>query len=84
MAMTIHDFERKHKLLDHDVAELITKELERRELPPRSVVRTTVYHWRSGKTTPDPLLMEWLRDNAEDERVKALAGDMVEAMRGES
>lgn len=82
MATILQKFKDTHRYSDQDIANLITDELKRRNLPPVDIARNTITYWRNGQKSPDPLLVEWLRDNAEDERVKTLAGDMLGAMRG--
>jgi hypothetical protein len=82
MASIIREFERENELNDNQVADLITLELSRRELPPTDIARNTVWYWRMGKSTPNALLIEWLNDNAEDDRIKTLASKMLDAMRG--
>jgi hypothetical protein len=76
------EFETEHQCTDKDVARWISDELKRRDLPPRRIARPTVTTWRLGQYAPKPLMLEWLRDHAQDERVKTLAGAMIEAMRG--
>lgn len=76
----IHQYKRDHRLTDEQIADLITEELQRRDAPPRSVARTTVLNWREGLYNVNVFMMEWLAENAENEVIKALAGDVIGAM----
>ena len=82
VATIVQKFKDDHGYTDQEIANLIKDELRRRALPPTDIARNTITYWRQGKKMPEPLMIEWLRDNAEDERVKELAGDMLQAMRG--
>ena len=82
VATIIQQFKDKHGYTDKEIANLIADELKRRTLPPTDIARNTITYWRRGEKAPEPLMIEWLRDHAEYERVKELAGDMLQAMRG--
>ena len=80
----INQFEREQQLVDQDLADMISDELSRRELPPTSLARNTLYYWRTGQYQPNVLMLEWLAANAADDRLRYLAAVVLSAMTAEN
>lgn len=68
-----------HKWGSSTIARMFTGELSRRASPPRSITRQMVWYWRVGAHRPNPLVLEYLRDYAQDGDVRALAADLLKA-----
>jgi transcriptional regulator with XRE-family HTH domain len=55
------------------LAEECTRELEIRNIEPRKLTKQWISLWETGKATPHPLTLEWLIQNAKNERVQRFA-----------
>ena len=70
---TIKQF-RKAKSLSMDaLATAISDELRERTLPPQFVTKQSVSLWENGKQNPNPLMTEWLANNAKSDMIAVFA-----------
>lgn len=73
-------FMAEHNLVYRSFGDLVNDELEKRDYPPQSISFMTLNKWANGDAKPNPLLFEWLAENAEDERLRELGKEVLEAM----
>ena len=63
------------------LAKLMTDELQDRPYGKRSISHTAIFYMISGDIVdPEPSRWEWLAANAADERLRALAAEVLEVM----